>query len=244
MSRIAVLSDIHGNLPALEACVDDAKQRGCDTFINLGDILSGPLWPVETAAFLRPLEWPTIAGNHERQLLTQTRDQMGDSDRFADAVIGEGERAWLRTLPPVLAWRPDIYLCHGRLGSDLDYMLHDVGEAAVSDTPPHAVAARVAGRDERLILCGHTHVPRQVKLPDGRTVANPGSVGLPAYDWDRPHYHVMETGSPAARYAVVDGDTLDVDLIAVAYDHEAAARKAEAEGRSDWAVALRTGRAR
>lgn len=244
MSRIAVLSDIHGNLPALEACVDDAKQRGCDTFINLGDILSGPLWPVETAAFLRPLEWPTIAGNHERQLLTQTRDQMGDSDRFADAALGESERAWLRTLPPVLAWRPDIYLCHGTLDSDLDYMLHDVGEAAVNDTPPDAVAARVAGRGEKLILCGHTHVPRQVRLPGGRAVANPGSVGLPAYDWDRPHYHVMETGSPAARYAVVDGDTLDVDLIAVAYDHEAAARKAEAEGRGDWAIALRTGRAR
>lgn len=244
MSRIAVLSDIHGNLPALEACVDDAKRRGCDSFINLGDILSGPLWPVETAAFLRPLDWPTIAGNHERQLLTQTRDQMGDSDRFADAAIGESERAWLRTLPPALAWRRDIYLCHGTLGSDLDYMLHDVGEAAVSDTPPHAVAARVAGRGERLILCGHTHVPRRVKLPDGRTVANPGSVGLPAYDWDRPHYHVMETGSPASRYAVVDGDTLDVDLIAVAYDHETAARKAESEGRSDWAIALRTGRAR
>jgi predicted phosphodiesterase len=244
MSRIAVLSDIHGNLAALEACVDDARQRGCDQFINLGDILSGPLWPVETAAFLRPLEWPTIAGNHERQLLTQTRDQMGASDHYADALIGEGDRAWLRTLPPTLAWRPDIYLCHGTLESDLDYMLHDVSEAGVIDTPPDVVAARVAARRERLVLCGHTHAPRQVKLPDGRTVANPGSVGLPAYDWDRPYYHVMETGSSDARYAVVDGDTLAVELVAVAYDHESAARKAEAEGRGDWALALRTGRAR
>jgi predicted phosphodiesterase len=244
MSRIAVLSDIHGNLPALEACVDDAKRRGCDSFINLGDILSGPLWPVETAAFLRPLNWPTIAGNHERQLLTQTRDQMGDSDLYADAAIGDLERAWLRTLPAELALRPDIYLCHGTLENDLDYMLHDVGEAGVSNTPADAVAVRVAGRGERLILCGHTHIPRQVTLPDGRKVANPGSVGLPAYDWDRPHYHVMETGSSDARYAIVDADTLNVDLIAVAYDHEVAARKAEAEGRADWAIALRTGRAR
>lgn len=244
MSRIAILSDIHGNLPALEVCVDDAKRRGCDTFVNLGDILSGPLWPAETATFLRPLEWPTIAGNHERQLLTQTRDQMGGSDLFADAAIGESDRAWLRTLPAELAWRPDIFLCHGTLANDLDYMLHDVGETGVSDTVPEAVAPRVAGRAERLILCGHTHIPRQVKLADGRTVANPGSVGLPAYDWDRPYHHVMETGSPDARYAIVDGDTLNVDLIAVAYDHEVAARKAEAEGRTDWALALRTGRAR
>lgn len=243
MSRIAVLSDIHGNLPALEAVVDDAHRRGCDTFINLGDIVSGPLWPVETAAFLRPLAWPTIAGNHERQLLTQTREEMGTSDRYADRVIGETEREWLRTLPPVLAWRPDIFLCHGTLDSDLDYMLHDVSEADVRDATPDAVAARVAGRGERLILCGHTHIPRRVTLPGGRTVANPGSVGLPAYDWDRPHYHVMETGTPAARYAIVDGGTLAVDLIAVDYDHENAARKADAEGRGDWAVALRTGRA-
>lgn len=244
MSRIAVLSDIHGNLPALEACVDDARQRGCDQFINLGDILSGPLWPAETAAFLRPLEWPTIAGNHERQLLTQTRDQMGASDRYADAAIGESERAWLRTLPPVLAWRADIFLCHGTLENDLDYMLHDVSETGVSDSPPEAVALRVAGRSERLVLCGHTHSPRQVKLADGRIVANPGSVGLPAYDWDRPHYHVMETGTPDASYAIVDATTLDIELISVAYDHEAAALKAEAEDRGDWAIALRTGRAR
>jgi predicted phosphodiesterase len=244
MNRIAVLSDIHGNLPALKACVDDAKRRGCDQFVNLGDILSGPLWPVETAAFLRPLEWPTIAGNHERQLLTQTRDRMGDSDLYADAAIGESERAWLRTLPPLLAWRPDIFLCHGTLDNDLDYMLHDVSATEVTDSPPDAVAPRVAGRSERLVLCGHTHIPRQVTLADGRTVANPGSVGLPAYDWDRPHYHVMETGSSDARYAIVDGDTLGVDLIAVAYDHESAALKAEAAGRADWAIALRTGRAR
>ena len=83
-----------------------------------------------------------------------------------------------------------------------------------------------------------------MKLADGRTVANPGSVGLPAYDWDRPYHHVMETGSPAARYAIIDGETLGVELVAVAYDHESAARKAEGEGRGDWALALRTGRVR
>lgn len=242
MSRIAVLSDIHGNLPALEACVDDARRRGCDRFVNLGDILSGPLWPLETAGFLRPLEWPTIAGNHERQLLTQTREQMGASDLYADAAIGERERAWLRSLPAELALQPDIFLCHGTLENDLDYMLHDVTEAGVCDTSAAAVSARVAGRPERLVLCGHTHLPRHVQLADGRIVANPGSVGLPAYDWDRPRYHVMETGTPDARYAVVDDVTLAIELVSVAYDFEAAARKAAAEGRDDWAIALRTGR--
>jgi len=73
MARIAILSDIHGNLPALEAVVADAETRGCTQFLNLGDILSGPLWPAETADWLMPRGWPTIAGNHERQVLTLPR---------------------------------------------------------------------------------------------------------------------------------------------------------------------------
>lgn len=242
MSRIAVLSDIHGNLPALEAVVDDAKRRGCDQFINLGDILSGPLWPEETAAFLRPLDWPTLAGNHERQLLEQVPEEMGASDAYADSVIGEDERAWLRTLPPVLAWHPDIFLCHGTPDSDLRYLLHDVDGSGASDSVPETIAARIGGRPEQLILCGHSHSPRCVKLPSGQVAANPGSVGLPAYDWDWPHFHKMETGTSDARYAIVDGETLKVELLAIVYDYEPAARKAEAQGRADWAVALRTGR--
>ncbi len=73
MTRLAILSDIHGNLPALEAVIADAEAQGCATFINLGDTLSGPLWPAETADFLMARDWPTIAGNHERQLLTLPR---------------------------------------------------------------------------------------------------------------------------------------------------------------------------
>ena len=84
MSRIAVVSDIHGNLPALDAVIADALTQGCDRFINLGDSLSGPLWPAETADRLIALDWPTIAGNHERQLLGK-RERMGTSDAFAAA---------------------------------------------------------------------------------------------------------------------------------------------------------------
>lgn len=243
MTGVAVLSDIHGNLAALEAVVDDARARGCDEFLNLGDIASGPLWPAETAAYLRPRGWTTIAGNHERQLLTQARHEMGASDQFADAALGDADRDWLRTLSPTLDWRPDIFLCHGGVADDLQYLLHDIGGDGVTDAAPDAVARRVGDRRERLILCGHTHIPRIVALDDGRVVANPGSVGLPAYADDRPFPHVVENGTPDARYAIVDTETLAVTLAAVAYDHEVAARKAEAEGRPDWALALRTGRA-
>src|SRR6266704_67511 len=79
--KLAVLSDIHGNLPALEAVVADAEGRGCTAFVNLCDILSGPLWPCETADSLMPRGWSTISGNHERQLLTLSPERMNLSDR-------------------------------------------------------------------------------------------------------------------------------------------------------------------
>ena len=67
---IAILSDIHGNIAALDAVLADIAARGVTRIVNLGDILSGPLFPGETADRLMAMNLPTIAGNHERQLLT------------------------------------------------------------------------------------------------------------------------------------------------------------------------------
>ena len=81
-------------------------------------------------------------------------------------------------------------------------------------------------------------------LADGRTVLNPGSVGLQAYPAKWPYSHIMETGSPHARYAVaerIDGEWA-IEFIQVAYDWDEAARLAEENGRPDWAVGLRSGR--
>jgi predicted phosphodiesterase len=67
--RIALVSDIHGNLPALEAVLEDTRRRAVSRIVNLGDSLSGPLLPLETARFLMKQDWVQLAGNHERQLL-------------------------------------------------------------------------------------------------------------------------------------------------------------------------------
>jgi diadenosine tetraphosphatase ApaH/serine/threonine PP2A family protein phosphatase len=99
------------------------------------------------------------------------------------------------------------------------------------------------GMDAAVILCGHTHVPRVMRLPDGRLIVNPGSVGLQAYDDMHPHAHVVENASPHARYALLTRFALgwQVELRSVPYDHEMAALLADANGRGDWADALRTG---
>ncbi|HEX7849246.1 MAG TPA: metallophosphoesterase family protein [Sphingomonas sp.] len=239
MTRLAVLTDIHGNLPALEAVIADAEAEGCTRFANLGDSLSGPLWPAETADRLMDLG-PTIAGNHERQLLTFDRARMGASDAFARDALSDSHLQWLASLPPTLALSPDVLLCHGTPTDDLEHFLHTVDGGTARDASDAEIRDRAGGRGEALMLCGHTHLPRIVMLEGGRTIANPGSVGLQAYDDDHPSSYRVEKGDPLACYAIVDGTA--VTLCAIDYDHEAAARRADMNGRPDWAVALRTGR--
>ncbi|MDP3321089.1 MAG: metallophosphoesterase, partial [Bosea sp. (in: a-proteobacteria)] len=94
-----------------------------------------------------------------------------------------------------------------------------------------------------LILCGHSHIPRLMELADGRSVFNPGSVGLPAYDDDHPSWHFMQAESQHARYGIVERHRAGwrFDFLALRYDWRAAADLALARGRADWAHALSSG---
>lgn len=237
---LAVLSDIHGNLPALEAVVEDAQANGATGFLNLGDILSGPLWPRETAEWLMARDWPTIAGNHERQVLTGTPGRMGTSDAFASAQLADNHRAWLAGLPTRLELDNGLLACHGSPASDLEHLLFDHVDGTLRPAAADEVARRIGPCGQRLILCGHSHVPSVLDLPDGRQAANPGSVGLQAYDDDHPAPYRVEVGDPKARYALVDAK--GVHLRAVAYDHASAAAQAERNGQPGWAMALANGR--
>jgi predicted phosphodiesterase len=248
--RIAAISDIHGNLPALEAVLADIAAAGADATVNLGDLLSGPLWAAETADRLMALELPTLAGNHERQLLTLPPERMGASDAAAAAQLDARRRAWLAWLPKTLKLSDEVLCCHGTPDSDLVYFLETVMPDVPGGLRPATLAEANAragragqGMPHTVILCGHTHVPRVMRLGDGRLVVNPGSVGLQAYDDAQPHPHVVENGSPHARYALLErtDDGWRVELRSLPYDAEAAARKAEQGARPDWADALRTG---
>ncbi|OWQ84739.1 YfcE family phosphodiesterase [Roseateles aquatilis] len=242
--RIALLSDIHGNLLALEAVVADIERRGADRIVNLGDILSGPLQPLETARYLMAQPWPTIAGNHERQLLAITDEKPGGaSDQYARAQLGASELDWLRTLPKSLQLSDEVFLCHGTPRSDIEYFLDTQDGARLRTAASDEVAERLGDERSTVVCCGHTHVPRLLRSARGQWLVNPGSVGLQAWDDDHPVFHVAETGSPDARYAIIEQrpEGWSCELISVPYDHEAAARLASAHGREDWARWLRTG---
>lgn len=244
--RIALVSDIHGNVAALEAVLADLDARGLDTVVNLGDHVSGPLWPYETAALLMAHGWPSIRGNHDRMVTHDPPAAHGPSDAFAAAAIDEAQRAWLAALPATLDV-PDwhLFLCHGIPTDDRLYLLESPVDGRLVAARPDQIAKRLGDVRAGGVACGHSHIPRIVH--HGETlVVNPGSVGLPAYEHTGAHAHVSEAGSPLARYAVLErhDDGPRVVSIALPYDAEAAARRAQANGRPDWAHALRTGYAR
>jgi len=241
--RIAVLADIHGNLPALEAVVADFSRRGVDAVVNLGDSLAGPLFPLETAQFLMAQDWLHIAGNHERQLLTQVPERFNASDAFAFSQLTSTELAWLASQQPTALFEKQVFLCHGTPRNDSDYFLETVEPSHARAASRREIDARLGEVDAGLILCGHTHFPRSVRSSIGQLIVNPGSVGLPAYSDLQPYPHAMESGSPDARYAIVDkrGEHWLAALIAVPYGHMEMAKLARERKRDDWARALATG---
>jgi putative phosphoesterase len=241
--RIAAISDIHGNLHALEAVLADIERRGVDLIVNLGDILSGPLLPRETADRLMALDLPTIRGNHERQLLDEDREGMGSSDRYAADSITALQREWLTALPATLWATDEVYLCHATPVSDVACFLEDILDGELMLAPLAQIEERARTCAAPLLFCGHTHIPRVSQLTGGQVIINPGSVGIQAYEGHHPAPHVVEVGSPHARYAIAERGPAGWigELISVPYDWESAARLAEQRARPDWALALRTG---
>jgi len=243
MTRIAILSDIHGNLPALEAVVQDMQNRSIEMTVALGDLVSGPLWPAETAELLMKQNWIFVAGNHDRQLVRRDSATFGPTDELANAVITPSHRDWLRSLPPSRTILGDIVLFHGTPVDDSAYLTEDIAHGRAHLSSRKDIEGRLMGYAQRVFLCGHTHIPRDIRLPSGQVIINPGSVGLPAYFDPHPEPHIVETGSPDARYAILTmtgGETL-VEFISLPYDCDKAAEQARKNGQPICEKWLRTG---
>ncbi|MEO1088081.1 MAG: metallophosphoesterase family protein, partial [Acidobacteriota bacterium] len=204
--RYGVMADVHGNIWALDAVLEDASTRGVDRWLNAGDCVYGPLDPAATARRLRGLDAVTVRGNQDRELLTP-QPAADATRRFIDDALDIADRTWLHTLP-TSAWSGPIFMCHGTPRSDIEPLLEHIGPHGVELRGSEGIRERLgdiqADSELEVVVCGHTHVPGLVQLPDGPLVLNPGSVGLPAYTDVSPYPHAMEAGSPHARYAIVE----------------------------------------
>ena len=202
---LAVLYDVHGNLPALDAVLDDAQAAGATRFVLGGDYaLFGP-WPAETVERLRSLEgarW--IRGNGERW--TANPSEAPDDPVVQGAIaasreaLGPATVEELAALPEQLAVG-DCLFVHGSPPSDVRSFLPDP-----APDEPELLAGMTGDR----LVFGHTHLQFRRRTIGGIELLNPGSVGMP-FD-----------GDPRAGYALI-GDDGEIETRRVVYDRVASA---------------------
>jgi predicted phosphodiesterase len=210
--RIAVLSDIHGNLPALEAALDDARRQDADAYVDAGDITGGPQ-AQEAIRLLRSLNAWMIRGNNEEYLLAYHAGKGPESRRTArqwapmrwshQSLDGE-TLDFLASLPAQRVLYADaaapIRIVHGSPRSASEIVFPDGDANAMrlfaemallpANRTPGTLDAILAGLDESVLICGHSHI-QWAQERYGRLALNPGSVGSPFGDPGRAHYALL-----------------------------------------------------
>lgn len=229
MQPLGLLYDVHGNLPALEAVLEDARGAGAESFLLGGDYALFGAWPVETVELLRglpALAW--IRGNCERE--AAAADPAPDNPVLRGAVASLREVLDSALVHELAALPEQVVLdgtrfCHASPVSDVRSFL---------PRPDEGEDELLVGVREKRVVFGHTHLPFVRRAAGGVELVNPGSVGMP-FD-----------GDPRAAYALLHDDGR-VEHRRVPYDHRAsAAAVGERFAGADWAqtVARRISTAR
>ena len=209
--RIAVVSDIHGNLTALDAVIADLREAGADLVVHGGDLVGGGPRPAEVIDRVRELNWPGVYGNTDEMLWKPNRVsemlQAPHLQRVRDLLlthtipatlraIGDQRLAWLRSLPT--RWSSgDLTVVHA--GPD------DPWRSPFANASDDELARTYSRLASQCVVYGHIHEP-YIRRLSTFTVANSGSVSL-SYD-----------GNPHAAYALIDHDRIEIRR--VRYDVE------------------------
>ncbi len=241
--RLAVISDIHGNLPALETVLADIATRSVDGTVNLGDCIAGPAWPLETYELLASLNLPTVRGNHDRWAIDRPDDQMPPAGRFARDALSLEQRTALHALPPTIDLSDTVLAVHGTPDNDSLYLLEEQLQGRLCPAARETVAERLGPAAAReVVLCGHSHRQAMVQAEGGCMILNPGSVGCPVFA-DMPTAAAAENRSPHARYAIITrrNGRWGAEMFALEYDWNATAARAASLGFPLWAQAYATG---
>jgi len=240
--KIALFSDIHANLPALEAFFRDVDSHKPDAMYCLGDLVGYNVWPNEVINEIRKRNIPTIAGNYDFGIgrasddcgcayKTDTEKEMGKiSISYTNSVVKPDERKYLRTLPAHIRLefnlngdRINLLLVHGSPRKINEYLFEDREEKSL---------LRIMEQADADIMCfGHTHKPFQRTLNSGeenenhfRHAINIGSVGKPKDNDSRGCYVSLTINDNSNTEAA---ETIDVEFVRFSYDVEKAAKAVE-----------------
>lgn len=224
VARVAVISDIHGNQPALEAVLAEIERERPDLIVVGGDVASGPM-PAECIERLMALGERAcfLRGNADREVVARFDDPSAAAGAGADPAaqsadwaagqINRSQRDFLASFPETISLEIDglgaVLFCHGSPRSD--------EEIITAISPESRLRPMLAGVTESVVVCGHTHVQFD-RTVAGKRVVNAGSVGMP-YE-----------GQPGAYWAMLGPD---VTLRRTEYDFERAAARIRTSGYPD-----------
>jgi len=237
--KLALFSDIHANLPALEAVWADIEKQKPDSVFCLGDLVGYNIWPNEVITFVRDRHIPTIAGNYDFGIgrtsddcgcayVTEPDKEMGKiSISYTNEIVKEEERNYLRTLPAHLNIefqlnndKQNILLVHGSPRRINEYLFEDREDKSM---------IRILEQANADVLCfGHTHKPYHrifntgdIQKPHFRHAINIGSVGKPKDGDPRSCYVILHVDS---KTSVANNESLTVEFRRVEYDVEKASK--------------------
>jgi putative phosphoesterase len=237
--RVAILSDIHGNMVALQAALSDIEEGGgTDRTLCLGDVASVGPQPKQVVEFLRRAKWPCVMGNTDEVLAKSTPESYDDSDkteeekermraldRWTAEQLDSADRKFLAGFRPTIEVRVQSVTVLGYHGSPRSNR-----EGILSTTPDEKLSAIIKSHAATVFAGGHTHVQMLRRL-EGAMVINPGSVGLPYVRDSKGRFR-----NPAwAEYAMVtvEGRDLGVELCRARYDLAALKKAVRESGLPD-----------
>ncbi|MEE9217032.1 MAG: metallophosphoesterase family protein [Anaerolineales bacterium] len=221
--KIAIFSDVHANIQALEAVWDEIQQQDPDQVYCLGDLVGYGANPNEAIEFIRKNEIPTIMGNYDNgvgleldscgcKYSNSRLERLGElSIWWSRGHTSQANKDFLQELPREIRLKENVLLVHGSPRSLHEYLPEE------RPTVTFERIAKVAECD--IMLFGHTHIPYEKRVA-GTLFVNAGSVGRP------------KDGDPRAGYVILDSG--EVEFRRVAYDAEAAAQAVRASDLPDY----------
>jgi putative phosphoesterase len=240
--KIALFSDIHANLPALEACLNDIDSKKPDAVYCLGDLVGYNIWPNEVIDIIRQRKIPTIAGNYDFGIgrssddcgcayKTDTEKELGKvSIAYTNEIVRHEQRQYLRTLPAHIKLefqlnndKLNVLLVHGSPRKINEYLFEDRDEKSLN---------RIMEQADADIMCfGHTHKPYHrilsTEIEDQsrfRHAINIGSVGKPKDENTKGCYVLLTIGENSS---INKSDSIHVEFCRFDYDIEKAAKAVE-----------------